>query len=267
VLRIDAIGTLTDQPINGFHLVEPDGQVALGPAYGRAKVNGLTMEQAESKIVNQLKKVLLNPEVQVTLGIRGARRWREAVLPKTPYKVGVWDVLQVRVLGTLLDQPIDGFFLVESTGTLALGPAYGRVQVKGMTLDAAETAIDTKLKEVLQKPDVQVTLARQAGQKEQWREIAPPKAPYTISPGALLSINVLGALTVAPIQGTYTVEPTGTVALGPVYGRVQVKGLTFEAAEEAIQKKLKEVLQKPEVQVTFAGWKNDDTHFSSGRPD
>jgi protein involved in polysaccharide export with SLBB domain len=36
-----------------------------------------------------------------------------------------------------------------------------------------------------------------------------------------------------------------------------VKGLTVEAAEKAIQKKLREVLQKPEVQVTFAGWKDD----------
>ena len=103
-----------------------------------------------------------------------------------------------------------------------------------------------------------MTLARSADQKEQWREIAPPKAPYTISPGALLSINAVGVLKDQPIQGTYTVEPTGTVALGPAYGRVQVKGLTLEAAEEAIQKKLKEIFTKPEVQVTFAGWKDDD---------
>ena len=56
VLRIDAMGTLLDQPIDDFYLVEPDGQVALGPAYGRANVKGLTWEQAENRIVEQLKK-------------------------------------------------------------------------------------------------------------------------------------------------------------------------------------------------------------------
>jgi len=261
LLRIDVMGTLPDQLINGVYLVEPDGQVPLGPAYGRVNVKGLTWEQAERKIANQLKRILENPTVQVALARRGSWLWREAVLPKTPYKIGVWDVLKVRVLGTLPDQPIDGFFLVESTGTLALGPVHGRVHVKGLTLDTAEKAICNKLKEVLQKPEVQVAWARSADQKEQWREIAPPKAPYTISPGMLLSITVIGVLLDQPIEETFAVEPTGTVALGPAYGRAQVKGLTLEAAEKAIQKKLKEVPffpMKPEVQVTFAGWQGEN---------
>ena len=46
VLQIRAVGTLLDQPIDGFYLVEPNGQVALGPAYGRVDVKGLTWEQA-----------------------------------------------------------------------------------------------------------------------------------------------------------------------------------------------------------------------------
>jgi protein involved in polysaccharide export with SLBB domain len=257
VLKIDAIGTLPDQPIRGLYLVEPNGQVALGAAYGRTDVGGLTWEQAESKITQHLKTVLENPTVQVTLARRGGP-WREAVLPKMPYKIGVFDVLQVRVLGTLPDQPIDGYFLVESPGTLALGPAYGRVQVKGLTTDAAEKAIETTLKETLQKPEVFVAWARSADQKEQWQEVAPPKASFTISPGTLLSIHASGTLVNQPINGTYTVEGGGTVALGPAYGRAQVKGLALEAAETAIQKKLQEVLSKPDVQVTFAGWKNDD---------
>ena len=202
--------------------------------------------------------MLTKPEVQVTLRRRDALQWREAVFPKLPYKIGVFDVLQVHVMGTLIDQPIHDFYLVESTGTVALGPAYGRVEVKGLTLEEAEKAIQKKLKEILTKPEVQVTLARQRDEKEQWRKIAPPTAPYTISPGALLSINVMGTLLDAPIHDIYTVEPTGTVALGPGYGRVDVKGLTLEAAEKAIQKKLKEVLTNPEVQVTFGGWKSDD---------
>ena len=217
---MSAVGTIKDQPIDGFYLVEPGGQVALGPAYGRAVVNGLTCEQAEGKITEHLKKILTKPEVQVTPAER-EEAWREAVLPKSPYKIGVWDVLNVRVLGTIIDQPIDGFFLVESTGTLAFGPAYGRVQVKGMTLNEAEAAIKAKLKQVLAKPDVQVTVARQAGQKEQWRATAPPQPPYAIHPGMPLLVNVAGTLLDQPIDGVYTVEATGTVALGPAYGRAE----------------------------------------------
>jgi protein involved in polysaccharide export with SLBB domain len=220
-------------------------------------VGGLTFEQAESKITEHLKKVLTKPQVQVTLARRGLQ-WREAVLPKMPYKIGVLDVLQVRVIGALLDQPIDGFFLVESMGTLAFGPAYGRVQVKGLTIDEAEKTIQKKLQQVLSKPEVQVILARSAESKEQWRETSSPQAPYTLGPGTVLSIRVAGTLDDQPIDGTFTVEPTGTVALGPAYGRAQVNGLTLAAAQKAIQEKLEEILSKPEVQVTFAGWKGEN---------
>jgi protein involved in polysaccharide export with SLBB domain len=180
------------------------------------------------------------------------------VLPKRPYKIGVWDVLQVRTINTLVTQPIDGYFLVESTGTLAFGPSYGRVKVQALSLDEAEAAIRKKLKQVLTKPEVQVAIARQAGQTAQWRETLPPQPPYTIHPGMPLSINVAGALLDQPIDGVYSVEATGTVALGPAYGRVQVGGMTLEAAQAAIQKKLEEILSKPEVQVAFAGWQREN---------
>jgi protein involved in polysaccharide export with SLBB domain len=170
------------------------------------------------------------------------------------------DVLQVRVTGVLRIAPIDGFFLVESAGTIPLGPAYGRAQVKGLTLEEAEKAIQKKLTEVVKNPEVQVTLPEQTApstEQVRWQEVAPPKAPYAISPGDLLSIKVLGTILNQPIDGHYLVEPAGTVPLGPAYGRVAVKGLTLEAAEKAIQKKLAEIIIKPEVQVTLAGWKID----------
>ena len=59
----------------------------------------------------------------------------------------------------MLDQPIDGFFLVEGEGIVTLGPAYGRVRVAGMTVEEAAEAITRKLQEVLNKPDVSVQLA------------------------------------------------------------------------------------------------------------
>ena len=60
------------------------------------------------------------------------------LVPIPPYRVESYDVLQINVLGTLLDQPIDGYYLVEAEGTINLGPAYGTVRVVGMTLKEAD---------------------------------------------------------------------------------------------------------------------------------
>jgi protein involved in polysaccharide export with SLBB domain len=266
VLDIRAVGTIVDQPISGFYFVEPDGNVSLGPAYGRANVKGLTYEQAEEKITRQLENILTKPEVQVTLAKR-LNKWREVAFGKQPYTISVFDVLQVRAIGTMIDQPVDGFFLVEATGTIALGPSYGRVQVQGLTLDAAEKAVQKKLKTVLNKPEVQVTVptpsapsapANQVSKSAVYsRETAMPKSPYTIKPGDLLFIDAIGTLINQPIQEVCFVEPAGTIALGPAYGRVKIEGLTLEEAERAIKKKLQAVLFNPEVSVTLAGWMDE----------
>ena len=55
------------------------------------------------------------------------------------------DLLMIRVLGTMLDQPIDGLFLVQPNGQVSLGPAYGRVEVKGLTIEGAEVAVHKKV--------------------------------------------------------------------------------------------------------------------------
>jgi polysaccharide biosynthesis/export protein len=73
----------------------------------------------------------------------------------------------------------------------------------------------------------------------------------------VLRIDAIGTIADQPIAGSYLVESDGRVALGPAYGRVQVKGLTLDAAEKAIRKKLMEVLTNPQVQVTFGGWKGE----------
>ena len=78
------------------------------------------------------------------------------LIPLRPYRISVHDVLQIRVMGTMLDQPIDGFFLVEGEGVVSLGPAYGTVRVAGMTIPEATKAITTKLQDVLRQPDVSV---------------------------------------------------------------------------------------------------------------
>ena len=340
VLQIRAINTLLDQPIDGFFLVYPDGQVALGPAYGRVKVSGLTWEQAEKEITRHLKTIVVRPEVQVALARRGPSP-ESALLPKYPYRIRVWDVISISAIGTLVDQPIDGLYLVEPGGLVALGPPYGRAKINGMTCDQAESADHGTIEDGVAEAQSPSHLAergergarpccrrcptrsasgmfcrcapsarwptqpidgyflvestgtlafgpaygrvqgegltsgrsrsgdsgevetsppeaggagdacRQADQKEQWRETPPPQPPYTIQPGPAFHQRrrrIAGPAHRWNLQR----RATGTVALGPAYGRVQVGGMTLEAAEAAIQKKLQEILSKPEVQVTFA---------------
>ncbi len=263
LLVIKVLGTLLDQPIDRVYLVEPSGRVSLGPAYGRVQLKGLTLEEAESTIKTHLLKILHAPEVQVTSAGR-VTRWRFAVLPKAPYHVGPRDLLTIRVAGTLIGQPIEGTYSVEPTGNVPLGPAYGRVELEGLTLQQAEDAIEKHLKQVLAEPVVSVTMA---GWKVFWREPAVPKPPYRIAPGDLVDVQAIGTLDgklIGTIGAIHLVEPSGQVTLGPAYGRVQIKGLTLEEAEDAIEKHLKQVLKDSMVSVTMAGWKSDQKERSGG---
>jgi polysaccharide export outer membrane protein len=54
------------EPINGVFRVEDSGKVALGPAYGRVKVDGQTLEEAE-KTVSQYLLTVLRPPVSVQI--------------------------------------------------------------------------------------------------------------------------------------------------------------------------------------------------------
>jgi protein involved in polysaccharide export with SLBB domain len=259
VLQIRAINVFPGQPIDGYYCVELNGNVALGPLYGRANIGGQTMEQAEATIVQKLKETCQDPAVQVSLAIRPTK-WRRAVFRKLPFAITPYDVLMVRVANALPDQPIDNYYVVEAGGTIALGPAYGRVRVAGLSLEEAEEAIKTGLAALISEPHVIVTLqiACQSSDTSdvQWQEVAMPTAPSAIQRGELLFINVSGTLPTEPIEGIYVVEPTGTISLGLTYGRAKVEGLMLEGAEKAISEKLHAFLRDPQVSVTLAGWTN-----------
>jgi beta-lactamase regulating signal transducer with metallopeptidase domain len=75
--------------------------------------------------------------------------------------------------------------------------------------------------------------------------------PYRIQPGDTIHVWVHGTPNDAPINGNYLVEPSGSIALGPVYGRVAVRDFSLETAENAITEHLSEILKDPKVQVTL----------------
>ena len=79
-----------------------------------------------------------------------------------------------------------------------------------------------------------------------------PKAPFKIEALDVLAIAATGTLEDQPIQGEFTVEPGGSVSLGPGYGKVAVAGLTLEEAEAAVETHLHRTLNAPDVALTLA---------------
>jgi len=143
------------------------------------------------------------------------------MVPLPPYRIDIYDVLQIRVIGTILDQPIDGFYLVEGEGVVSLGPAYGRVRVAGMTIEEANAAITRKLSELLAKPDVSVQLAKTAGTQ--------------------------------PSTGQYLVAPDGTINLRH-YGLLPVAGKTVTEIKLDLQKHMSQYFDSPEISVDVVAY-------------
>ena len=138
------------------------------------------------------------------------------VVPKPPFRIQSFDVLQVIVEGTLLEQPINGLYVVEPGGMLDLGPSYGKVMVGGKSIDESQDAVYAHLKRILREPQVSLTLAQAAGQQQ--------------------------------IAGEHLVGPDGTINLG-TYGSVYVTGLTLEEAKKKIEGHLDQYLDAPLVSV------------------
>ena len=128
VLRVDVYGTFLEQPINDFYLVEAEGILNLGPAYGSIRVVGMTIDQTKQAIQNHLAQYLNEPEVSVELG---------------------------RASGT---QPVTGTYLVGPDGTVNLRQ-YGAVRVAGLSVTEAKLSIEKQLSQYFDSPEVSVDVA------------------------------------------------------------------------------------------------------------
>ncbi|TWT47263.1 polysaccharide biosynthesis/export family protein [Botrimarina hoheduenensis] len=143
------------------------------------------------------------------------------VVPKPPHTIEPFDGLLIRAAGALPDQPIADAFAVDPEGTVDLGPSYGKVKVSGLTIDEAQDAVRKQLAEVLEEPEVSVSLAFSTGAQQ--------------------------------IAGEHLVGPDGRVNLG-TYGSVYVTGMTLDEAKAAIEARLGEQLMNPEVVVQILAY-------------
>jgi tetratricopeptide (TPR) repeat protein/protein involved in polysaccharide export with SLBB domain len=171
------------------------------------------------------------------------------------------DVLTVCVRGgTFPNYPIRSRLLVEPSGNVNLGPPYGRVMVKELTLDEAETVIKKQVeKTIVSVEDVEVLAA---GRATQWAGET-PQVPYRIRPRDALRIDAVAINPGEPIAGDFCVDANGKILLSETYGSVSVKGLTIEESEDAITEHLKAFFANAEVSVALSGWKSDKHRFVS----
>lgn len=137
-------------------------------------------------------------------------------VPKSPYVIESLDALQIVVEGTLEGQPIAGIYAVNPGGMVQLGPAYGGVLVKGLSLTEARDAIERQLRSSLAEARVSVSLAQSGGQQQ--------------------------------IVGEHLIGLDGTVNLGS-YGSVYITGMTLAEARTAIESHLSKYLDAPKISL------------------
>jgi protein involved in polysaccharide export with SLBB domain len=138
------------------------------------------------------------------------------IVPKPPHKIEPFDGLLIRVANAYADAPIYEVFFVDPEGMLDLGPQYGRVKITGLTTDEAKAEIRRHLSLLIEDPIVSVSLATASGLQQ--------------------------------IVGEHLVGPDGRVNLG-TYGSVYVAGLTLEEAREAIEHRLTNFLEDPQIWI------------------
>lgn len=185
----------------------------------------------------ELAKVSLPPYIIEPPDILEIDALRTVPLP--PYRVEALDTLVIGLAPGSLPQDFPpellipaGEYTVNSDGTIRLGPAYGSVQVVGLTIDEAKEAIEKRVRAGL-KPEVAklVQVIVEMGQQRG----------------------------VQQIRGEHLVRPDGTVNLG-IYGCLHVAGLTLAEAKAMIEAHLSQFLLKPEIVVDVIGY-NSKTYY------
>jgi protein involved in polysaccharide export with SLBB domain len=138
------------------------------------------------------------------------------LIPKPPHYLEPLDVLAIRAPGAFATEQISGLYIIDPSGRVELGAAYGAVEVAGLTVEEASSAIEQHLQNILASPQVSVSLASSAISQQ--------------------------------ISGQHLVKSDGRINLG-VYGTVYVAGMTIDEVTAAIETHLSRWLQDPEVVV------------------
>jgi protein involved in polysaccharide export with SLBB domain len=165
--------------------------------------------------------------------------------PLAAYRIKPTDKLRIDVANTFLDQPIQDDFSVGADGQVTLGSAYGSVSVAGMGIEEATVAIEIHLREVLNYPEVCVSLIEPSGAAGWYM----PLNQYRLKPYDTVRIDVSGALAGQPIDDIFWLGPDASVNLGLAYGWIQLGGMSLDDATAAVTTHLREILRNPKVSI------------------
>ncbi len=275
--------------------VDREGQVSLGARFGRFPVAGLTVVDAEAKILDHLKKIIREDveaerrsesnspvTLQVVVGgrARSMRIWEGSAQVVRLIRAG--DGLQVNTTGAAVLSPNDRF-QVEPQGTLALGPELGRVEVKGLTREAAADRILARIREAIPKyrPGVQNAIRANATvsvtfpdspQPASSTKLVPlPEPGYRIVPGNWIGIEALGPNLEPRLLGAATVDSDGNLSLrrsGDRYvhqagdrlwavgidAELPAAGLTEKELEAEVRRELEKTGPVPWLQVKLGSF-------------
>ena len=157
---------LPDSPIRGRFQVESTGKVALGPYFGRVKVDGLDIEGVEKTIEAHLGKFLKEPRVIAThdyLPGEAQETARQHIASANDALVP-GEVLRIRI-GESYNRPsYDEFVEIEADGMLPIGFLFTRLNTKQKNLTQLEQDIQKKLVEngVFRQDRVRVLITRRS---------------------------------------------------------------------------------------------------------
>jgi len=172
-VMIDVIGTPPEDPISGLFGVEPGGYINLGSSYGSVRVAGLSIDEAQEAIRRHLdgtgRMTERRAPIDGFVGVRflnstdapqNADEQRTSTMVSSTVPPAGWlinPIVSVRLQRMGDMQQIAGNHTIGPDGFISLG-SYGRVYVRGLTLEEARDAIEYHLSSYLDHPQVAVDI-------------------------------------------------------------------------------------------------------------
>lgn len=145
-------------------VVEPSGTIGLGPDFGRVKVAGMTLPEAEAAVQKHVEKEYADTKIQLTPVVStnpfvprraagmGSGDWATVFRsPKSgPLQAG--ERVYVEVYDRVGDHTLlDERLTIDGDGDLALGARWGRLKAEELTLKEVEVALSRQVQDVAAK--------------------------------------------------------------------------------------------------------------------
>ena len=197
-----------------------------------------------------VSKQLVQVQLSATEAPKNSRQKRlDDVKKLTPRKIREGDVLAIWCANTLPGNEIKGLYKVDSLGKVALGPMYGRVEVKGLNVEHAEIHIREHLRKYLSEVSVMVTFDALPGQAIATVAAIDSNAPVVAGESLRIRVGSKRSFECL-IDEVIQVERPGTLPLPPPLRRMHIDGMTPATIEKHIEDSLAGIVSSPTVRVT-----------------